>query len=682
MRFHCLGVPHTVTSPDYPSCAFTQKVLKFCKMMRALGHHVIHYGHEDSDLECNEHVTVVTNQDMITCYGHSDWIQQNFKIDTDNSIYQVFQKRTIEEIEKRKQPFDFILPFWGIPGRPICDAHPDLICVEPGIGYASGHWAQWKVFESSAILHAYMGLESAKECKPKWYDMVIPNYFDPEDFQFQSNKQDYFLFLGRVYNGKGLDIAVQVTEHIGAKLIVAGPGTLQEAGYVTKPKHVTELGLVDKETRRTLLSNAKAVITGSLFLEPFCGVHMEAMMSGTPVISSDWGVFTETNLHGITGYRCRVFNDWVWAARNIHKISPYWCRDWASNFTLDKIGPRYERFFKNVHLVKKHQGWYDTTDTRPPPGGPAYPNTAADPRYQGVGLDLRTNPNAPRGGMGLDWVIITDRDQREDWIGAKHIIVVQTTGRNRHLLKYKDVHKGGRALVVCNGPSANEYDWTNVPPGTVVMGFNAVIKKPEIRKHLDYLFVNDWGSPRSGTSFATIPQEYMEYQPKIEKFFSHNVQKQLELGGRDEPNNYTKYWYRDNVKLVTNHHEKYGMDTVLPHPEFLGGVNDNLTEPITTFGSVTFVGIQFLLWCGIRDIDIIGVDIGTPFQFTGENRVIPYTEMDHIRYWTLFFKHYDDGQHEDVIFRKSLKQILNLPRQADGRGISGSGQTLNLQQMY
>ena len=355
MRFHILGLPHTVTSKEFNACAYTQKVVKFGKMMKARGHEIIHYGHEDSDLICDEHVTVLTNDDFKKSYGSHDWRKTFFKFNTQDHAYQTFYKNAIGEIWKRKQKNDFLLPFWGSGVRAICDAHPDMIVVEPGIGYAGGHWARWKIFESYAIYHAYCGMQSVGTCKQDWYEVVIPNYFDLEDFDYSSEKEDYFLYLGRVYDGKGVNVAIQATEQAGVKLIIAGQ---KEEGYKLPP-HVEFVGYADVQKRKKLMSKAKASFLASMYVEPFGGVQIENLLSGTPTITTDWGSFVENNLHGITGYRCRTMSDFVQAIHNIDNIKPINCRKWGENFSLEKVGEMYEKYFQDVLNVYTGKGWYE-----------------------------------------------------------------------------------------------------------------------------------------------------------------------------------------------------------------------------------------------------------------------------------------------------------------------------------
>ena len=358
MRFHVLALPHTVTSKEYLSCAYTQKVLKFCQMMKNLGHTVFHYGHEESEVECDEHITVTDNQVLLEAYGGYDWRKEFFKHNTGDHANLEFVKRAIPEVGKRKEKGDFLLCFWGIGHKGIADAHSDMIVVEPGIGYgAGGSFAKFKVFESYAIAnHQYTEL---KQSWPSWYDAIIPNYFDPSDFEYRETKDDYFLYIGRIIKSKGVDIAVQVTEKIGKKLLIAGQGDFKaELGY-EPPAHVEILGFADVEKRKKLMAGAQCVMVPSYYNEPFGGVMVEALFSGTPIITTDWGGFVENNLHGVTGYRCRTMDQFIWAAKNIDKISPAACRDWAMhNFSLDRISLMYEEYFKSLSNVSNDKGWY------------------------------------------------------------------------------------------------------------------------------------------------------------------------------------------------------------------------------------------------------------------------------------------------------------------------------------
>jgi glycosyltransferase involved in cell wall biosynthesis len=363
MRFHVLAVPHAVTVPEYSTCAFTQKVLKLCKMLTANGHHVIHYGHEKSVVDCTEHVTVTTDADLVASYGDHDWKTKGWPpFAKTDPIYNTFYANAISAVRSRCEPGDFLLCSFGDWHRPVADIFPEMLIVESGIGYPDGTFAKFRVFESYAAMHAHQGIQKIKTSSNDfWHDVVIPNAFDISDFEFSNQKKDYFLFLGRVTSAKGVHVAAQISQTAGIPLIVAGPGDFDLSQYGSQIKKV---GVAGPDMRKLLLRDARALIAPSTFMEPFCGTQVEAMLSGTPVISTDWGAFAEYNLHGRTGYRCKTFEHFEWAARNIDKISPLACRAWAERFSLENVAPMYDEYFQSVANSRVGAGWYTKSPHR------------------------------------------------------------------------------------------------------------------------------------------------------------------------------------------------------------------------------------------------------------------------------------------------------------------------------
>jgi hypothetical protein len=358
MRLHVLGVPSAPANKNYNIQAFSTKVINACKMFKQQGMHVIYYGTELCQVECDEFVPVISKEmleeEFAKVYSGKDWKTQGMEQFT-QEMENTFNQKAISEIRLRQKSKDFIITFWGYPQLKVLEEFPDLIGVEAAIGYAHSS-GRHKIYESYALKHGLEGQIKIAEASHNFYDTVIPSPVDLNDFEFSAEKDDYFLMCGRLLWAKGVDIAIQTTEEIGAKLILAG--TLHGA-QPNFPDHVQFVGPVNVEQRKKLMSKAKGLFCPTLYSEPYGYVAVESMASGTPVIAVDTGAFTETVLHGITGYRCRTFEQFCWAAKNIDKISPYDCRSWAEkNYSLEKIGHMYKDYLESLYLLYTKEGWY------------------------------------------------------------------------------------------------------------------------------------------------------------------------------------------------------------------------------------------------------------------------------------------------------------------------------------
>jgi glycosyltransferase involved in cell wall biosynthesis len=310
---------------------FSISTIKMIDYMTLLGWDCIHYSIVGSKVSC----PTVRCLDEI----HSD---KNINITK-------YNQKAGQEIASRKKSGDLILCMYGIENQGSTNSNKDLKIIEPGIGYTTAAvFAEYRVFTSYAQMHMFYG-ERKMEPNPSWFDAVIPNGITASEFDYTENKDDYFLYFGRVVSEKGLNIAIQATESAGKKLIIAGTGNLASIGYTTIPSHVKIAGLCNADQRRKLMSKARAIIGPTHYVEPFGNMVVEGYFSGTPAITTDWGGFTETVVQGKTGFRCREFKEFVDAINNIDVIKNKDCYEWAMiNYEDSVVHKKLDQYFKKV----------------------------------------------------------------------------------------------------------------------------------------------------------------------------------------------------------------------------------------------------------------------------------------------------------------------------------------------
>lgn len=322
MNVHVLSNPHRATSPTYGDFdPFAVIVYKYIENLKHK-YNFIHYGLEGSQVDCEHH-------------------------SLSNELTK-FNEEASDIIAQRKEPGDIALCFFGTANQDAVKDHPDLKVVEPVIGYTPhATFAPFKVFKSYAMLHYHYGVTHNLNT-PSWFDAVIPYGEDPDNFEFKVKKDDYCLLFGRVIPNKGLHIAIETTAAAGIKLVIAGSGDPYYY-YGNLPAHVEYVGFANAEQRKKLMSNAKVLIGATHYLEPFGNMIIEAYLSGTPVITTDWGAFTETVVHGITGYRCREYREFVNAIKNIDQIDPFDCYKFAlKNYTHDVVYKKHDEYLQKI----------------------------------------------------------------------------------------------------------------------------------------------------------------------------------------------------------------------------------------------------------------------------------------------------------------------------------------------
>ena len=344
-KIHVLPNPSGITHERYRTDAFGIAASKFIRSMPEFGYDLVHYGHEASEVDC-EHVTVITNNDFAAPDDAGAMLYHR------QDLTDLYNQRVTPILQSRVRPGDIVASFYGLAHRECTSTlQPGVFVCEPSIGYpVDTVFAPFKAFVSHAWLHYYYGTQN-KLMEPHWYNAVIPNAFDVSEFAFRPWKEKYFVYLGRMIHHKGLDLAIQVTEYLGVPLIIASSGRIADLGYTTTPAHVTEIGYVGQQERRALLAGAQCLMAPTYYIEPFGNIVVEAALSGTPVLTTDWGGFSENVVQGVTGYRCGDFAEFVQGARKIMagSIRSLDCRHHAeSNYELRVVHAKMHAWFSKI----------------------------------------------------------------------------------------------------------------------------------------------------------------------------------------------------------------------------------------------------------------------------------------------------------------------------------------------
>lgn len=178
---------------------------------------------------------------------------------------------------------------------------------------------------------------------------------DTTKFAFNPTPSDYFLYLGRVTEDKGVHLAIEAAKKAGVKLIIAGR-TYQNEGYwhthIEKNidgVNIRYIGEQNLEQKIGWLQNAKALLFPTQCEEVFGYTMIEAMSCGTPVIGWNNGAIPEVVKDGKTGFVVNSVDEIVKAIKNIDSISREETRKRAEQFfSVKKMVSGYQKVYQRI----------------------------------------------------------------------------------------------------------------------------------------------------------------------------------------------------------------------------------------------------------------------------------------------------------------------------------------------
>lgn len=192
----------------------------------------------------------------------------------------------------------------------------------------------------------------------------VYNGIDIHGFQFSEKKGEYFAFLGRISPEKGPKEAIVAAKKAGVKLKMAAKVDAADQEYFTKEikplidgKQIEYIGEVNAKEKNTFLAGATALLAPIQWDEPFGLFFVEAMATGTPVITFARGSVPEI-IKPETGFAIdpKDVDGLVEALKKIqdmpeeeYKAMRRRCREHVEqHFTSEKMAEAYEKVYEKI----------------------------------------------------------------------------------------------------------------------------------------------------------------------------------------------------------------------------------------------------------------------------------------------------------------------------------------------
>jgi glycosyltransferase involved in cell wall biosynthesis len=127
-----------------------------------------------------------------------------------------------------------------------------------------------------------------------------------------AEKNDVFLFVGRLSAEKGAEVAANAAREAGVSIAFAGEGDCRQSVIAANP-HAQTLGWLGADALSDWVGRARCLVFPSLWYEGFPMSVIEAMQRGVPILVADRTAAVEVVRHDVDGLHVATGDVRAWA---------------------------------------------------------------------------------------------------------------------------------------------------------------------------------------------------------------------------------------------------------------------------------------------------------------------------------------------------------------------------------